>query len=69
MANIGYEGQYHVRIINQDINTKDDDTSQNNTSEPLNVQTGQEGKVADTDVVAKIAALQQILKMRLIKQM
>ncbi len=38
----GYEGQYHVRIINQDINTKDDDTSQNNTSEPLNVQTGQE---------------------------
>ncbi len=38
------------RIINQDINTKDDDTSQNNTSEPLNVQTGQEGKVADTDV-------------------
>ncbi|MEZ2066882.1 haptoglobin-binding heme uptake protein HarA, partial [Staphylococcus aureus] len=50
VANIGYEGQYHVRIINQDINTKDDDTSQNNTSEPLNVQTGQEGKVADTDV-------------------
>ncbi len=47
VANIGYEGQYHVRIINQDINTKDDDTSQNNTSEPLNVQTGQEGKVAD----------------------
>ena len=40
VANIGYEGQYHVRIINQDINTKDDDTSQNNTSEPLNVQTG-----------------------------
>lgn len=50
VANIGYEGQYHVRIINQDINTKDDDTSQNNTSEPLNVQTGQEDKVADTDV-------------------
>ncbi len=50
VANIGYEGQYHVRIINQDIKTKDDATSQNNTSEPLNVQTGQEGKVADTDV-------------------
>lgn len=50
VANIGYEGQYHVRIINQDINTKDDDISQNNTSEPLNVQTGQEDKVADTDV-------------------
>ena len=48
--NIGCEGQYHVRIINQDIKTKDDATSQNNTSEPLNVQTGQEGKVADTDV-------------------
>lgn len=50
VANIGYEGQYHVRIINQDIKTKDDATSQNNTSEPLNVQTGQERKVADTDV-------------------
>lgn len=50
VANIGYEGQYHVRIINQDIKTKDDATSQNNTSEPLNVQAGQEGKVADTDV-------------------
>ena len=35
VANIGYEGQYHVRIINQDIKTKDDATSQNNTSEPL----------------------------------
>ncbi|MGT0201956.1 hypothetical protein ACVNPX_00210 [Staphylococcus aureus] len=33
MANIGYEGQYHVRIINQDIDTKDDDTSQNKTSD------------------------------------
>ncbi|HIA6641671.1 TPA: haptoglobin-binding heme uptake protein HarA [Staphylococcus aureus] len=49
VANIGYEGQYHVRIINQDIKTKDDDTSQNNTSEPLNVQTGQEGNVTATD--------------------
>lgn len=46
---IGYEGQYHVRIVNQDIKTKDDDTSQNNTSEPLNVQTGQENKVSATD--------------------
>ncbi|MFS4873177.1 NEAT domain-containing protein [Staphylococcus aureus] len=50
VANIGYEGQYHVRIINQDIKTKDEDTSQNNTSEPLNVQTGQEDKVSDTDI-------------------
>ncbi|HAR4319308.1 TPA: haptoglobin-binding heme uptake protein HarA [Staphylococcus aureus] len=49
VANIGYEGQYHVRIINQDIKTKDDDTSQNNTSEPLNVQTGQEDNVTATD--------------------
>ncbi|HCY1243341.1 TPA: NEAT domain-containing protein [Staphylococcus aureus] len=49
VANIGYEGQYHVRIVNQDIKTKDDDTSQNNTSEPLNVQTGQENKVSATD--------------------
>ncbi|HIA6783336.1 TPA: haptoglobin-binding heme uptake protein HarA [Staphylococcus aureus] len=49
VANIGYEGQYHVRIINQDIKTKDDDTSQNNTSEPLNAQTGQEGNVTATD--------------------
>ena len=49
MANIGYEGQYHVRIVNQDIKTKDDDTSQNNTIEPLNVQTGQEDKVTATD--------------------
>lgn len=49
MANIGYEGQYHVRIINQDIKTQDDDTSQNNTSEPLNVQTGQEDNVTATD--------------------
>ncbi|HCV7838698.1 YSIRK-type signal peptide-containing protein [Staphylococcus aureus] len=50
VANIGYEGQYHVRIINQDIKTKDEDTSQNNTSEQLNVQTGQEDKVSDTDI-------------------
>ncbi|HDL0562452.1 TPA: haptoglobin-binding heme uptake protein HarA [Staphylococcus aureus] len=49
VANIGYEGQYHVRIINQDIKTQDDDTSQNNTSEPLNVQTGQEDNVTATD--------------------
>lgn len=49
VANIGYEGQYHVRIVNQDIKTKDDDTSQNNTIEPLNVQTGQEDKVTATD--------------------
>ncbi|HCX2165566.1 TPA: haptoglobin-binding heme uptake protein HarA [Staphylococcus aureus] len=49
VANIGYEGQYHVRIINQDIKTKDDDTSQNNMSEPLNVQTGQEDNVTATD--------------------
>lgn len=49
VANIGYEGQYHVRIVNQDIKTKDDETSQNNTSEPLNVQTGQENKVSATD--------------------
>ncbi|HDF4947521.1 haptoglobin-binding heme uptake protein HarA [Staphylococcus aureus] len=49
VANIGYEGQYHVRIINQDIKIKDDDTSQNNTSEPLNVQTGQEDNVTATD--------------------
>lgn len=52
VANIGYEGQYHVRIVNQDIKTKDDDTSQNNTSEPLNVQTGQEDKVTATDTTA-----------------
>ncbi|HDP6143321.1 TPA: haptoglobin-binding heme uptake protein HarA [Staphylococcus aureus] len=49
VANIGYEGQYHVRIINQDIKTQDDDTSQNNTSEPLNVQTGQEDNVTAMD--------------------
>ncbi|HHO6606123.1 TPA: haptoglobin-binding heme uptake protein HarA [Staphylococcus aureus] len=49
VANIDYEGQYHVRIINQDIKTQDDDTSQNNTSEPLNVQTGQEDNVTATD--------------------
>ncbi|CCE59422.1 haptoglobin-binding heme uptake protein HarA [Staphylococcus argenteus] len=30
VPNIGYEGQYHVRIINQDIKTKDDVNSQNN---------------------------------------
>lgn len=49
VANIGYEGQYHVRIINQDIKTKDDDTSQNNTSEHLNGQTVQEDNVTATD--------------------
>lgn len=49
VANIGYEGQYHVRIINQDIKTKGDNTSQNNTSEHLNGQTVQEDKVTATD--------------------
>ncbi|CAC5906406.1 iron-regulated surface protein [Staphylococcus aureus] len=32
------------------LKSLDEDTSQNNTSEPLNVQTGQEDKVSDTDI-------------------
>ncbi|HCY1586196.1 TPA: haptoglobin-binding heme uptake protein HarA [Staphylococcus aureus] len=62
VANIGYEGQYHVRIINQDIKTKDDDTSQNNTSEPLNVQTGQEDNVTATDKVDLIEPESDMVK-------
>ncbi|MBE5666547.1 haptoglobin-binding heme uptake protein HarA [Staphylococcus sp. SS87] len=49
VANIGYEGQYHVRIINRDIKTNDDDTSENNSSEPQNGQSAQEDKVTATN--------------------
>ncbi|MCS5350035.1 NEAT domain-containing protein [Staphylococcus aureus] len=49
VPNIGYEGQYHVRVINRDIMSKDDDTSQNSTNEPLNGQTIPKDKVTATN--------------------
>lgn len=49
VPNIGYDGQYHVRIINKDIKTKDDNSSQKNTAEPQNGQSGQEDKVTTTE--------------------
>ncbi|HDK4411637.1 TPA: NEAT domain-containing protein [Staphylococcus aureus] len=49
VPNIGYDGQYHVRIINKDIKTKDDNSSQKNTAEPQNGQSAQEDKVTTTE--------------------
>ncbi len=49
VPNIGYDGQYHVRIINKDIKTKDDNSSQKNTAEPQNGQSAQEDKVTSTE--------------------
>ncbi|HDJ7711805.1 TPA: NEAT domain-containing protein [Staphylococcus aureus] len=49
VPNIGYDGQYHVRIINKDIKTKDDNSSQKNTAEPQNGQLAQEDKVTTTE--------------------
>lgn len=49
VPNIGYDGQYHVRIINKDIKTKDDNSSQKNTAEPQNGQSAQENKVTTTE--------------------
>lgn len=49
VPNIGYDGQYHVRIINKDIKTKDDNTSKKNTAEPQNGQPVQEDKITRTE--------------------
>lgn len=49
VPNIGYDGQYHVRMINKDIKTKDDNSSQINTAEPQNGQPAQEDKVTRTE--------------------
>ncbi|HHP7502139.1 TPA: NEAT domain-containing protein [Staphylococcus aureus] len=49
VPNIGYDGQYHVRIINKDIKTIDDNSSQKNTAEPQNGQSAQEDKFTTTE--------------------
>ncbi|CDR25902.1 NEAT domain-containing protein [Staphylococcus schweitzeri] len=48
VANIGYEGQYHVRIINQDIKTKDEAVSKNNTVALENTQKSNETNNTET---------------------